>query len=303
MRFALGALMFAAACSNEPAASDAPAEAAGSFEQAATGPSPAATETAQIGLSLKWVAEGFSAPEGAALAPDGGYFISNVSGGAADADGDGWISRVSVGGELLEERWTDGLDAPKGMIVHNGALYVADITRVRRFDVDTGDALAALDIEGARFLNDVTVWRGDVYVSDSQTARIHRLSTGDDGLKSTVWREGPELRGVNGLLGDGERMLVSTMTSGSLFEATANGGWREIASGMTDADGIGVVDGGFLVSAWPGEIFFVTDGGETTSLVETRADGITQNDLSVFGDAVVVPNWRANTVTAWAVER
>ena len=228
----IAAGLAAAACSREPSAP------AASAAPDATPPSApeAAAQTRPV-LEPLWIAEGFSAPEGVARTPDGAYFISNV--GGEEIDGDGYVSILGTDGTLISERFIDALDGPKGMAVHEGVLYVADNTRVRAFDAATGEARDVIDIPDAKFLNDATVWNGDVYVSDSATARIWRLTA--DG--PSLWREGEDLNGVNGLLGVGDAMLISTMTSGSLFEATTDGGWRTIATGMIDADGIGVVPG------------------------------------------------------------
>jgi hypothetical protein len=254
-------------------------------------------------LEQVWRAEGFSNPEGVAEAPDGALFISNVGGEGDARDGDGFISRVSMSGEILELKFIEGLDGPKGMAVHDGHLYVADIDIVRIFDAATGAALDGAPIEGARFLNDVTVWQDDVFVSDSATGRIWRFT----GTSIDLWREGDELRGVNGLTGAGDKMFVSTMTSGSLFEATASGGWRLIATGMENADGIGVVGkksgGGFLVSSWPGQIHHVSKKGAVTTILDTSAEKIYQNDLTTVGDLVVVPNWEPSSVTAWRLKK
>lgn len=250
-------------------------------------------------LERLWLAEGFSAPEGVAMAPDGAYFISNV--GGEEIDGDGYVSRLGADGKVLVERFIDGIDGPKGMAVHHGYLYVADNMRVRVFDATSGAPGAAIDIPGAKFLNDATVWQGDVFVSDSGTGRIWRLSDGGP----VLWREGDDLAGVNGLLGDGDRLLISTMSSGSLIEATANGGWRTIASGMIDADGIGIVPvsagSGYLVSSWPGDIHYISPAGEAAKILDTRAENILQNDLTIFSDVVIVPNWEPGTVTAFRV--
>ena len=259
--------------------------------------SPALAE--QPVLERQWVTDGFTNPEGVAAAPDGTYFISNVAGTAADADGEGWISVMSADGALLTKKWAEGLDAPKGMVVHDGILYVADITTVRRYDIKTSEALPPLPVPGAKFLNDMTVWHGHVLVSDSQSASIYTLT--DEGFK--IWAQDEEqLGGINGLLGDGDRLLVSTMSTGSLLEVDKDKNWTEIASGMVDADGIGIVPGGYLVSAWRGEIYFVSNDGDVTSLLNTREEGIKQNDLSVFGDLIIVPNWDPSTVSGWKLK-
>lgn len=253
-------------------------------------------------LERAWLTEGFSNPEGVAEAPDGALFISNVNGEGDARDGNGFISRVSKSGEILDLKFIEGLDGPKGMAVHDGHLYVADITIVRIFDAATGEALDGAPVEGARFLNDVTVWQDDVFVSDSGTGRIWRFT----GTSIDLWREGEELRGVNGLLGAGDTLFVSTMTSGSLFEATATGGWRAIATGMENADGIGVVDskkGGFLVSSWPGKIHYINAEGAVATLLDTTAEKIFQNDLTMIDGLVIVPNWEPGTVTAWRLKK
>ncbi len=284
MRIFLPVLIFlAAACAEQKTAEDLAVTAA-----------PAATPR----LEPLWVATDFSAPEGVAAAPSGGYFISNVVGDATDKDGEGWISVLSDKGEIVESQFAAGLDAPKGMAVLNGILYVADIDQVRLFDAATGEARGEIAVDGAAFLNDATVWQDTIYVSDSRMDRISRL----DGDAATTWLEGEALDGVNGLLGAGESLLVSTMTTGTLYKADSDKTLTVIAEGMIDADGIGIVEGGgWLVSAWRGDIYAVSPDGKVTRLLDSREDEILQNDLSVFGDIVIVPNWLPGTVTAWRI--
>ena len=69
-------------------------------------------------------------------------------------------------------------------------------------------------VDGAGFLNDITVWQGGVYMSDSGSARIFQIDV--NGYKE--WLADERLGGVNGLTPDGDRLLIATMRSGSLFE-------------------------------------------------------------------------------------
>lgn len=287
------------ACSGDDTPADAPdAVETARVKDAAAEPATAASSAP--GLEQLWVATGFDAPEGAALGPEGSYFISNISGDAVARDGNGFISKVAADGTVLMMRWAEGLDAPKGMVVQGDTLYVADIGQIVTFDAHNGTKLDEVVIEGAEFLNDMTVWQDAVLVSDSGTGSIHRLTA-----------EGPQLLaasegwgGINGLLGDGDRLLISTMGQGLLIEWRGEGAERVLARGMIEADGIGLVPGGgYLVSSWPGEIHYVSEDGQVTTLQDTKADGILQNDLSVFGDVVIVPNWVPGTVTAWRVVR
>ncbi len=259
---------------------------------------PQAQSSGVPALEKLWVRYGFSAPEGVAAAPGGGYFISNVAGEGDARDGEGWVTHISQTGDILKERFADGMNAPKGMAVLGDVLYISDIDTVRRFQLPGGEALSDIPIDGAKFLNDATAWNGAVYVSDSGMSRIHRI----DGDAASVWLESDALAGVNGLLGDGARLLITTMDTGALIEADADAALTTIADGMIDGDGVGVLaNGGYLVSAWRGDIFFISEDGKVVKLLDTREEGTLQNDLSVFGDVVIVPNWRPGTVTAWRI--
>ena len=248
-------------------------------------------------LEQVWLSEGFSSPEGVAVDGDT-LLISNVAGKATEKDGNGWISRVSLQGEILEERWAEGFNAPKGMAVHNGLLYVSDIDTFHIVNIETGKRISSFPIPGAGFLNDVTVWNGAVYISDSGRKSIYKLN--EEG--SQPWLTAPILSGVNGILARGNRLLASTMTEGLLLSISATGVIEELASGMTDADGIADLgDGNFLVSSWTGTIWHVGTDGRVNSILETRAEDINQNDLTGVGDLIIVPNWSPGTVTAWRV--
>ncbi len=250
-------------------------------------------------LELVWMASGFEQPEGAALAPDGSYFISNIGPGDSGAlDGNGYVSKLKADGSLEAARFAEGLHAPTGMVVKDGVLYVADRDGVAMIDAATGASQGKVLIEGVQFLNDVTEWKGDILVSDSGTGAIHKVTPGG----ASPFATSADWAGINGILGDGDRLLITTMTDGKLIDMRGPGAETVIAAGMKDADGVGLVPGGgYLVSSWPGEIHHVSEEGVVTMMVDTKADGILQNDLSVFGDVVIVPNWEPGTVTAWKI--
>jgi hypothetical protein len=250
-------------------------------------------------LELLWTASGFEQPEGAALAPDGGYFISNIGPGPeTELDGNGYVSKVNPDGTVAAAKFAEGLHAPTGMAVRDGVLWVADRDGVAMIDAATGAAKGKVVIPDVAFLNDLTVWKGDVLVSDSGTATIHKVTP--DGASVLATNAGWE--GINGILGDGDRLLITTMTEGKLIDMRAPDAETLIATGMKDADGVGLVPGGgYLVSSWPGEVHYVSEDGKVSLLVDTKAENTLQNDLSVFGDVVIVPNWEPGTVTAWRI--
>lgn len=251
-------------------------------------------------LVQSWIADGFSAPEGVAYG-DGKIFISNVAGQGTDKDGEGWISVLSTDGEIINNKLVTGLDAPKGMAIRENNLFVADIDRVHIIDHRTGDLLKTLPVADAKFLNDVTNFQNEIYVSDSATGKIHVVQDN----QVDVLLEDDRFAGINGLTGLPDRLMIATMEAGSLFSYDSEKNLVELASGMTSADGIGYLPetGGYLVSSWPGQIWYVSSAGQKTELLNTADDNIYQNDLTVLnGNLVIVPNWQPGTVTAWEIE-
>jgi len=156
------------------------------------------------------LATGFSAPESAYYDDASGHvFVSSIGGQILEKDGNGYISRLSPEGEVLDAMWVTGLDAPKGLRSVGGTLWVSDIDRVVGIDIGSGEITARVAVEGARFLNDLaTAPDGTVYVSDSTLSRIYMVRDG----RSSVFVEGAELvEQANGLLVDGSRLILGTI--------------------------------------------------------------------------------------------
>ena len=110
---------------------------------------------------------GLATPESVLYDADGDrYLVSNINGKPYEKDGNGFISVLSPEGQVTTLKWIEGgknkvkLDAPKGMAIAKGVLYVADITVVRTFDAKTGAPKGDIAIPGASFLNDIAVGPG-----------------------------------------------------------------------------------------------------------------------------------------------
>jgi len=108
-----------------------------------------------------WQATGLKTPESALPDPTATFaYVSNINGKPLDKDGNGFISKVSLkDGKVLALEWAKGLDAPKGLALANGRLYVSDIDKLVEIDPESGKILARYDAPGSVFLNDVTAAR------------------------------------------------------------------------------------------------------------------------------------------------
>ena len=186
------------------------------------------------------------------------YLVANINGSPGAKDGNGFISRISPEGEVINLKWIDGtaedieLHAPKGMAITSAGLYIADVDTVRLFDSGTGLPLDVFAVSGATFLNDVTAGEDEtIYVSDSGSGAIYQITP--DGTVIAVIPAGG-VQGPNGV----------AVWNGTLY--------------VTSGEGIFAVEDGILV--------------ETFSVPASSLDGLVFLDE----DNILVSSWKASTV-------
>jgi sugar lactone lactonase YvrE len=232
-------------------------------------------------LKLLWETSGFKNPE--SVVHDPRYdvlYVSNVNGDATAKTEDGFISRVSLDGEILELEWVTGLHAPKGMAIHGERLYVADIDALVEIDVTTANIVERYIVDDAQFLNDVAVGEdGRVYVSDMALDRIHRLKDG----KFTIWLESGKLENPNGLYVEANRIVVAAwgvMTDG--FATDTPGHLKAVSLSDKSVTSIGPgepvgnldgverdIDGDYYVTDWvAGKLYHIGPDGSVELLLE-----------------------------------
>lgn len=116
-------------------------------------------------------------------------FVSNINGEPAEKNALGFISLLETNGNIRELEWITGLNAPKGMGIYQGKLYVSDITDIKVIDIESKEVIEVIEISGSSFLNDITVGDdGDIFITDSDTNKIYLLSNGE----ITTWLEGAD---------------------------------------------------------------------------------------------------------------
>jgi DNA-binding beta-propeller fold protein YncE len=156
------------------------------------------------------IATDLAAPESAYFdAASGAVFVSNINGQILDKDGNGYISRLTPDGKVVDIKWATGLNAPKGMRSVGGTLWVTDIDEVVAIDIASGRIASRVKVEGAGFLNDLAAAPdGTVYASDSGNSTIYAVKNG----MSSVFVTGAEaVETPNGLLVDGGRLILGTI--------------------------------------------------------------------------------------------
>ncbi len=229
----------------------------------------------------------------------GVLYFSNIDGGSNTKDQKGSIGKMNADGKKLVVDWVTGLSAPKGMGIFEGFLYVADIDEVVVIDIEKGKITQRIPVEGAVFLNDITIAEnGIVYVSDMKVGKVHRITN------SKVETILDNLQGVNGLLEKGSDLYL--LVNGTLWKNTATKQMTKIAEGMDEStDGVEQTrNGDFIVSCWSGIIYYIKADGTKRVLLDTRAEKMNTADIGFDANKniVYVPTFFGNKVVAYQLK-
>jgi len=233
------------------------------------------------------------------------YLVSNVgalppSGFPGALDHNGYISRVSPEGVILELKWIqDGvngvtLNSPKGICLYRRSLYVADVDTLRVFDRFTGAPLRSVAMPNpfapaSLFLNDVVVDNdGAAYLTDNLNSAIFVV---DPEGQASVLASGPQVGNPNGILADESGVSWVTflghevrrlkrsgkiVTEATLPTVDVSG--LQLAPGVPLPpgalllDGYGRFEGALVVSSWvTGKVYLVgRSGKDIDTLVELK---------------------------------
>jgi hypothetical protein len=155
-----------------------------------------------------------------------------------------------------------------------------------------------ISIEGASGLNDITVdSRGNIYVSDSKTAKIWRIENGVPSLYLD------NINGANGLKAIDNDLIFA---EGKLLQkANAQKQVTKIAELPGGIDGIEPIgNGDFICTVWQGYVYYVSANGTVKLLLDTH--DLKKNTADIGYDAekkiVYIPSFNGKTIAAYALK-
>jgi DNA-binding beta-propeller fold protein YncE len=257
----------------------------------------------------------FEQPESVVLNADRqSFFVSNVNGAPNERDGNGYISQMSLTGEIIEQHWLDGFDAPKGLAVVGNTLYVADIKQLVVVDIKNKKITQRHLAPYAKFINDVAVDNdGNVYVSDMATNTIHRLMHGS----FNIWLRNEQLEAPNGLLVEDDQLIVASwghMTDG--FATAVPGHLKTIdiktkkITSLGDQTPVGNLDGlepdgngNYYVTDWmDGRLIHIQPSGISKTLLKL-AQGSADHTVMLDQGLVIIPMMLSGNVVAYKINR
>ena len=270
-------------------------------------------------LPVAWsLSENVAAPESTYFDKKSGFlFVSQIGkGGGKGKDGDGWISKLTLQGKVIEQKWATGLNAPKGLRSAGDKLWVADIDRILSFSISSGKKLDELKVPGALFLNDLACDKdGTVYVSDMLAGKIYQYE--EKTLKLSVLAEGDKIEHPNGLLVHKGKLIIggwgidiqddfSTKKPGRLLSL-------DLKSGELNAitkDPIGNLDGvesdggdGFVVTDWIAGNVIHINGEGNPRILATFPKGAADHAYLPDKKWLILPEMLENKISAFDLKQ
>ena len=225
------------------------------------------TKEKKLRLVSEQTVGGFTFPESVAYDPKAKVLYVSQFGGTelkpAEKDGNGKISKVSLSGKVLEERFLppagEKMNKPKGIWVEGNRLWVTDIDVVWVFDLKTRKG-RKLEIPGITFANDPAVIGNSLYVSDNRADRVYRVEPAD----FLTLKETPQISIVlagksinpNGLYPgkQGSLLVVGFMSAKEprgIYSLSKDGELTQLAKDIGRVDGIyQMQDGSILATEW-----------------------------------------------------
>ncbi|MFN6946527.1 MAG: hypothetical protein ACK4ND_16390 [Cytophagaceae bacterium] len=260
---------------------------------------------------------GFALPEGT-LADQGSIYISNVGKEfkPLDKDGDGFISKLTSDGEIVDMRFLpvrDTLHSPKGMGVANNVLYVTDIDRIKGYDLDSRKKVFDLDFseEKTLLLNDITIKNDSIlYVSAMDIDKVYEVNLSTPSFKEII-----SLKKPNGLYwdrpneklyvgmfgreegGNGERGDIGVIT----FE-NDKATYTELSSHQGNIDGLHLKGNKLIFTDWlsrgehGGIQILDLASGEISDLTEHQINGPGDLYYDSSKNRLWIPKMRENKV-------
>ena len=265
-----------------------------------------------LALTKLWEMDGLSTPEAVVYDKQtNSLYVSNINGSPFEKDRNGFISKVSLEGNIEVLKWSVGLSAPKGLAIHGDNLYVADINELIEISLKNGEIKRRFYDANAVFFNDViSADDGTIYVADSGTNTIHQL----DANGFSKWLKSVDLKSPNGLLMEKDRMLVTAW--GSDEEANTYPG--QVLSISLDDKSITVIgdkhsegnldgikkntNGDYFITEWTvGKLLLLSQSGESTTLL-MLGKGMADLDYINSKKMLILPMLMSNKLVAYSTQ-
>jgi hypothetical protein len=218
-------------------------------------------------------------------------------------DGDGKIFKLDLSGKVLDSNIVkEPLNAPKGLAINNGVLFIADVDRIVAIEVKTSKKLYEIDFsKDASFLNDITIVdKNTLFVSATDKSKIFKVNLAKK-TYSELLIDKPVI-GANGLFFDKKSNRLYANGFGSDNKPNGIVGYIDLSNNKFTQlpvaegyyDGIYLADGILYTSNWvafekKGIIQAIDLSTNKVSVVKMKEPIAGPADFIIFKDQFIIP--------------
>jgi hypothetical protein len=218
-------------------------------------------------------------------------------------DGDGQIIKLDQKGKILESFFVkEKLNAPKGLAINKGILYLNDVDRLVAIDLKNGKKLYEIDFgKETSFLNDIAIWDNTtLYVSATDKSKLFKVNLNNKSYSEI--KTDKLIPGLNGLFCDKKtsRIYVNGFGTDSKPNGVVgyinlkNNTFTQLSKTEGYFDGISINKGILYVSNW---VAFEKKGNIVAlDLFKNKASRIINTeplagpaDFIIVNDQLIVP--------------
>ena len=218
-------------------------------------------------------------------------------------DGDGQILKLDLKGKILDATFVkETLNAPKGLAIDKGVLYINDVDRLLAVDIKTGSKLYEIDFsKETSFLNDIAVWdKTTLYVSATDKSKLFKVNLIDKSYSEI--KTDKTIAGINGLYCNkkASKLYVNGFGSDSKpngiigYINLKNNQFTQLTNMEGYYDGIYIDDDILYFSNWvafekKGVVFSMQLSSGKLSVLKMLDPISGPADFTIFNDQLIIP--------------
>lgn len=193
---------------------------------------------------------------------------------------DGFISKVSMEGEVVDLKWIQNLNRPTGMAIFGDSLYVADVNALLVIDLNLAAVVERVEVSMKYGINDVAIGRdGTVFVTASAIHAVlklvgDRLEIWTQDAEVMQWANGVQALTNNELWVGGEHLVRVDVETGESLRI-------ELQPRVRDFEGLSYVDAKTMLAS--------TVENSALHLIQNQASRLLLQPEGYFGDLEYIP--------------
>jgi len=232
-------------------------------------------------------------PESITFCPDNGkYYVSSAKSGEI------YSFETKNGKAAGFEKIVEGLNFPRGMYALDSKIYVTEAPEKEIIAIDTknGKTTNSFELPLSYDLNDLTIYKGKIYVSDLRGNTIWQVN-----IKTKKVEVFAKTQSPNGLFIQNNLLtVVSFDNNGTIkqYDLKTKKLIKTINTGLPHLDGLALKQGKFIVSYWGkdyknGGVAIIDKNGKTKKTVTGIAGPA---DFYVQDNIILIPLMSENKI-------